>query len=525
MPISYRAMKRLGLGAHLAVIVVLAIIPTSLLVVEFIDSKRRAAIADAQTQVAAAASHAAEHHRRSAAAVRALLNVAALAVADADFDPACGADAGGAASLRVTPDGRIVCDRTGLVRPRAPADAATASRPDALSIEYHLLVEGSAHVVLAVADVLTETGDVRRIHIRLPFDWVALLDDGPLDAEDTAVTVLHRETGALVLRHIGGRPAAAAPAGSPKAVWAEVSGQGDDTATAVDMDGVERIFGSAEVPETGMVFMAGVSRDEVLSAAESELIADLALLGGVLAISALLVWLIMERTVLRAVREIRDAAVATAQGEYGRRLCISEGPIELRELGDAFNEMTARLEHLAFHDQLTGLANRRLLTSRFDALAAEGRPFALLEIDLDGFKPVNDTHGHAVGDRILMDVAARLTDGLPESAVVARAGGDEFMILLPVDGTESLREKAVLAAEGMLERIARPYPLRGGGEVSLSSSIGLGFWPQNGRSAETLYRSVDEALYRAKRAGRNRLHVAPVVSPLPQAGGKDEVAA
>lgn len=520
MPLSYGLIRRAGLGAHLAAIVVMAIIPTSILVVEFIDSKRRHAVAEAEAEVSAMAQTAAARHRQQIEALNGMLRTAALVVADDDFQDDCPAGLGvQGTAVQLGLDGRLTCMPLEAAWPMAPL-LAQPSTPDDVAISYHAVDLRQSRDLRAVVHVLGEDGRPHIVHVALSFDWVSHVIEQTDVARDAVIAALHGPNGSLVARHrrVDGTGLAGLPPERLKALWAVMATDQTAAPVATDIDGVERIFGRASVPETGVVFLVGVSREEVLSTAQSELIADLAMLGGVLALFALAVWFLLERAILQSIRQLRDAAVATANGEFGRRITITHGPAEIRELGAAFNEMTARLERLALHDALTGLANRRLISARFEELTADGRPFAALEVDLDGFKPVNDTHGHAVGDRVLADVARRIQEGLPPGAVAARIGGDEFLILLPVDGTESLRDKTIAFTEALLDRIAAPYPLRNGGSVSIGASIGIGFWPQNGRSAETLFRNVDEALYQAKRSGRNRcFYVVSPVSPVPDA--------
>lgn len=164
-----------------------------------------------------------------------------------------------------------------------------------------------------------------------------------------------------------------------------------------------------------------------------------------------------------------------------------------------------RIEHMALHDALTGLPNRVLLEDRIDmALARMNREeggLALLFVDLDGFKRVNDTLGHAMGDRLLETIARRVRAVLRESDTLARWGGDEFVVLLEADAP---CEAARAVAEKMLQAVRQPVQL-GGETVTVSASIGVACAPRDGRDAQTLLRRADEALYEAKEAGRDRV--------------------
>jgi diguanylate cyclase (GGDEF)-like protein/PAS domain S-box-containing protein len=168
---------------------------------------------------------------------------------------------------------------------------------------------------------------------------------------------------------------------------------------------------------------------------------------------------------------------------------------EINELKRA--EMT--LEHLATHDTLTGLPNRYLMFDRLNQLlvraARYGLSFAILFIDLDGFKRINDSRGHDVGDLVLRGVAERLTRNLRAADTVARIGGDEFVVLL-----ESLRAgpDAIALADKIRSAVGMPFALPGG-DAAVTVSIGIGQYPDDGRDAEELLKAADVAMYRAKR--------------------------
>lgn len=162
-----------------------------------------------------------------------------------------------------------------------------------------------------------------------------------------------------------------------------------------------------------------------------------------------------------------------------------------------------RLHHMAHHDVLTGLLNRLSLKGRLDqALAAarrDGNRVAVMFIDLDRFKVVNDTLGHHMGDELLIEVARRLSESVRESDVVARLGGDEFVIMLSgIDHTSAV----AMVAEKLVHRVACSYFI-GGYDVYTSPSIGIALFPTDGNDGETLMKNADAAMYHAKMAGRN----------------------
>lgn len=166
-------------------------------------------------------------------------------------------------------------------------------------------------------------------------------------------------------------------------------------------------------------------------------------------------------------------------------------------------EQQQRLEALAHFDPLTGLPNRALLADRMRlALAQTRRSHALLAVcylDLDGFKPVNDTYGHEAGDRLLIAVAKRLLGTVRADDTVARLGGDEFVLLL---GHLSNRAECRALMARVLDAIADPYELAPSTSIAVSASIGLTLYPRDRGDADELLRHADMALYQAKEAGR-----------------------
>ncbi len=172
------------------------------------------------------------------------------------------------------------------------------------------------------------------------------------------------------------------------------------------------------------------------------------------------------------------------------------------------------LQHMARHDVLTGLPNRQLFDDRLQTALSIARrnngQLALLYIDLDKFKQVNDSFGHLVGDLLLQEVAHRITGCLRESDTVGRMGGDEFLVLLndlPSPGD------AQIVAEKIRVALNRPFGLAGHA-LQIASSIGIAIYPEHGEEKEHLMKHADEAMYGAKKAGGNRLLTAPLLRPI-----------
>ena len=182
-------------------------------------------------------------------------------------------------------------------------------------------------------------------------------------------------------------------------------------------------------------------------------------------------------------------------------------PLVIALASDATEQQRRReqLTFLAYTDPLTGLANRALFTDRLHAamLSARrhGTAFAVLALDLDGFKAVNDTYGHDVGDLALQLVAQRFRCCVRGSDTLARIGGDEFAVLLP---RLSDSQPPVLVAQRMIATLTAPLDF-GAQSVEIGTSIGIATWPEHAASADALLTAADTALYCAKRTGRNRV--------------------
>ena len=177
-----------------------------------------------------------------------------------------------------------------------------------------------------------------------------------------------------------------------------------------------------------------------------------------------------------------------------------------------------RLQHLAFHDDLTGLPNRGLLLNRIEhtirTATRENSSFALLFIDLDEFKPINDTAGHEAGDAVLREIASRLRRCVRESDTVARLGGDEFVLLLPDYRCQDPQQ----VAEAVLDAVAQPIAWQDA-TFKISASIGFALFPRDGKTIEHLLGAADAAMYRAKLAGRNRVDLGVPLAEARQADG------
>lgn len=180
----------------------------------------------------------------------------------------------------------------------------------------------------------------------------------------------------------------------------------------------------------------------------------------------------------------------------------------------------SRIEHLAHYDMVTTLPNRVLLADRIAQETARAQRsasgYAVLMIDLDGFKGVNDRWGHAAGDRVLAQVAQRARECVRASDTMGRLGGDEFMAILP----EATPAGAMQVAEKIVGALAEPFAVEKG-EARLGASVGVAHFPADGTDAESVQRAADAALYRAKGEGKNRVRTASAAPASKAAAGAE----
>lgn len=234
-----------------------------------------------------------------------------------------------------------------------------------------------------------------------------------------------------------------------------------------------------------------------------------------------------ERDTVRLRREIFDLDVALSKQErefavhlnngmhfLSLCLCLVDGATALvllllavlvsRRMMAARTRAQEQVRVLSFYDALTGLPNRILLRDRLNSLLAEtrnpGEKFAVLFVDLDQFKVINDSLGHSVGDSLLKEVSRRLPDQIRDCDTVARAGGDEFLILLSKVDENALAKRV---ADRILKAISTEFR-QDGLLLNLTCSIGISVFPDSGEDCETLIRNAETAMYCAKEAGRNR---------------------
>ncbi|MFA7267757.1 MAG: GGDEF domain-containing protein [Sterolibacterium sp.] len=304
------------------------------------------------------------------------------------------------------------------------------------------------------------------------------------------------------------------------------------TGTTVNAKGIEELSAIAAVPSTGWVVVARMPMQESLGVVDK--VQRFILQGGLITAAIFIVIVgIYLRRVLRPLRDTAGQMRRMADGsmtlqrlpivrhdEVGAMIAgfnrladrLNEKEVALKERGLALeqaladlHENQARMTHMAHHDALTDLPNRALFEDRLRQAMARaerhGKQVALLFLDLDGFKPVNDNYGHEIGDTVLREVAERLRETVRRADTVARLGGDEFVIVLA--DLDEPRPTAQAVAEKCMEAIA-PAFLVGDKRLTLGFSIGIALFPEDGEGVATLLARADHAMYRAKQGGRGR---------------------
>ena len=259
------------------------------------------------------------------------------------------------------------------------------------------------------------------------------------------------------------------------------------------------------LPDGGVIVALVDTRPVLETANQRNAILVIGTAGILLAL--LLVGMVLTADIARPLESMLAVTRELERGDYSRRVTRS-AIRELNELGDAVNHLAsdlqakmAELRHQAFHDSLTGLPNRALFMDRLEhALLRRGdRSLAVMFLDLDNFKWINDSLGHRAGDELLVAVAGRVRDSVRSADTVARLGGDEFTVLLEDIGGAA---DAAAIAEHLAERLRVPFTIAGR-QVFTTASIGISLGDVgSSRRAEELVREADVAMYRAKTGGK-----------------------
>ncbi len=391
-------------------------------------------------------------------------------------------------SLRVADaNGRFIYDATGIIHPETIADREYFLRnrtdPNSELIISEPLFGRITHnwVITASRRINDEKGafaGLIQAAVRTEFfqDFYQSLNLGP-----SYTVALVDQQSRMLARYPGKQLQLGKPVNSRSLHELIASGASQGQYTTVSaVDNVERNYMVRKVGPYPLYQIIGHTKSDQLSAWYQQLIwsiVGIIVLGGVL-LGWIIVWL-----------HSYDAALALA----GR-------------MTSAYEVTLQRMRHLAGHDSLTNLPNRTLLEERMAASLADtkGRraDLVLMFLDLDHFKDINDTLGHAVGDQLLVQVAERLQQSLSDQDTISRQGGDEFAILLR--GYVSLTRVAE-AAQRLIDALDPPF-LVGEHELQITASIGISVYPQNGPDIVTLLKNADTAMYQAKAEGGRGFH-------------------
>lgn len=293
------------------------------------------------------------------------------------------------------------------------------------------------------------------------------------------------------------------------------------TGVTVNARGVEELSAMVSVPSTGWFVVARMPTEEAFRPVRklrAFAIKASAILGGLIIAVMLFALPRILRPLSDAAKAMRDMADGKVElaplpvvrnDEVGKLLAGFNFLVErLRREEIARKASDERLVFLALHDSLTGLANRANVEERLEQAIAraerEGSQIALLFCDLDGFKAINDRHGHDAGDAVLQQVALRLRDGRRQTDTVARLGGDEFLILLP--DLDDARTAATAVADQCLAALRQPFDLDGK-SVTLGMSIGIALHAGRAVAASYLISHADIAMYRVKQNGKGKFFI------------------
>ena len=356
-------------------------------------------------------------------------------------------------------------------------------RGPVISVDVPVLAGGRVLYDLSIGE---QPERFRRLLARqgLPEGWIGAL----LDRKGRIVARTHEHD-----RFVG-RPGAPALLKSMRAA-------AEGAVETVTLEGIPVVSVHSRSPISGWSVAIGVPRAGIDARLWRRSLEAAAVAVAVLGVGLTLAWSV-GGGIARSIQGLAGPAA-----RIGLREEIQVPPLglaEADEVGAALeraSRMLVSAEHRAQHDALTGLANRSLLQGMADEHVAlcrrEGTKLALLFVDLDGFKRVNDQHGHEAGDRLLCAVADRLKSAVRGSDVVARLGGDEFAVLLVRTGLETAAE----VAAKLVDSLSAPYSIPPH-TLEISASIGVAGYPDSGADAEQLLKRADEAMYKVKFAGK-----------------------
>jgi diguanylate cyclase (GGDEF)-like protein len=368
------------------------------------------------------------------------------------------------------------------------------------------------HPVIAMAVPLKNgAGEITSVLVMgVEMNWLPALTHSAQQRYQGSVLAINRD-GGLVSRHVRNSGLTSVVESGTSDATLQRLITANRPVVEVEEGGIERIYGVAHVKDMQLTVAVSLDRSMVLGPIKQRFWVDLMWLLLVLAGSIGLALTIAEFSVLRGVRTLNNTALRLKAGRMGTRVNLSPRvATELHDLAASFNSMIAEFERLAYLDRLTGLPNRRYLERQMLTRGTERDkrgnliPEAVLAIDLDGFKPVNDIFGHAMGDKVLTAVARRIAAVASDRATVARLGGDEFVALIALPGARDPRASARAFGDEIRMALCEPVEIDGN-RFPVGASVGVAVVPEDAETLAGALVIADAALYEAKRLGRNRV--------------------
>jgi diguanylate cyclase (GGDEF)-like protein len=502
----------------LILIVAVAVAPSFALNLARLNSSSQAALAAAHERAAALAREGAQAHIETLAKARQLLDLLRQVPAVRHVTTECNAMLRGLHDNRPWIAGIFVADRAGrgicgsfdnfraLDVSRRPYFHAALGRREVSVSEMIVGQVTKRPMIVAILPMFDDRDNLDIVvGVGIDIGWINRIAAEASSKFGGVVMAIDR-SGHAVLQLADDKTVAGGAPLYDNALMRQIASSTTPTFEVADSDGDRRIFGIARLADVGTTIAVGLKRKDVLEPSDRAFRDDLLFLLLVTIGSAAAALLVAEFSVLRGVRLLKNAALRLKAGRMGLRATLPPFvATELHDFAATYNSMTAEFERLAYLDRLTGLPNRRYLERQLSERAAgkRGRE-AVLAIDLDGFKPVNDTHGHAVGDRVLAAVARRIAEAVNERGLLARVGGDEFAAMVPLDDGAHGREFAFAFAEEIRKALEQPVEVDGM-SFPVGCSIGIAVIPDDASTLAGALAVADAALYEAKRAGRNRV--------------------
>lgn len=520
----------MGLRARLEVFIIAAFLPLIAFVVSLFLQQRDTDIEHARQRVLMLAAQGASQQAEIITRVRGTLQTLSMIPEIRRYKSEdCGATLRRIVAFQpwstgfalATPDGRVWCrsalnaDTVHTVADQKYFRQALATKSFATS-DFRIGRTSGKAVLAAAQPLLDDDGTVQMVLLAgLDLKWVGELIREAAEAPGTTVTVFDAQ-GTVLAREpkpsdLIGRRMMDHPVGL--AIFQNDRGVLEDDG----LDGHPRIIGFAKLEDTGGRIAISVSRDLVLDEVNRRTLWGIAILAGVVATIVVGMWFLLDLLVLRGLRDLQQSASALSAGRIDTVGKGGTAGLRAREIGNtaqAVHDMGAALQNIAYKDQLTGLANRRYLESKVKDLHSSPfdgqRALALLCIDLDGFKPVNDRHGHHVGDAVLVEVGRRLLQCVRGKDDVIRLGGDEFLVCLSLSLID--RAMPMEIASRIIASLSETMTLDGM-ELRIGCSIGMALWPVDDADFDTALRYADQALYLAKQKGRGRIEPHGAAAP------------